>query len=402
MRDVNIQSSIYGHCLILLDKPSINLGTRAEELAQGVRPYASLFTAENILDWEFKRLESGYYELSFLRLFEREQRAYGLETQYYIRTFTKDKIYVEKYTPDKAKTLEVVEEIDNTLGKIPAVFVYAQRSPVRGIGVSDIGDIADLQNSIYNELSEIEQTIRLSGHPSLVKTIDTEASAGAGAIINMSNDLDPGLRPSLLQPSGQSIDMILNSIENKVKAIDRMAHMGSVRAIESRSMSGIALQTEMLQLDTKLIEKSQNLALAEEQLFRLFGLWLGQAWDGEIKYPNVFNIRDRAYEMDLLKKAADTNPTDIRVRQTIDKKILENLINDEDDLQQVLDTESQHPVTTPADRSAHIKEMIMQGYTDQQILQIHSEISQADITAAKQELLNSNNETASPTQTPTG
>jgi len=106
--------------------------------------------------------------------------------------------------------------------------------------------------------------------------------------------------------------------------------------------------------------------------------------------------------MDLLKKAADTNPTDIRVRQTIDKKILENLINDEDDLQQVLDTESQHPVTTPADRSAHIKEMIMQGYTDQQILQIHSEISQADITAAKQELLNSNNETASPTQTPTG
>jgi nitrogen-specific signal transduction histidine kinase len=135
--------------------------------------------------------------------------------------------------------------------------------------VSDIGDIADMQNSIYNELSEIEQTIRLSGHPTLVKSIDTEASAGAGAIINMSNDLDPGLRPSLLQPSGQSIDMILNSIENKVKMIDRMAHMGSVRAIETRSMSGIALQTEMLQLDTKLIEKSHSLELGEEQLWRL-------------------------------------------------------------------------------------------------------------------------------------
>jgi len=392
MRDVNIQSSIYGHCLVLLDKPSVNLGTRAEELQQGIRPYASLFTPENILDWEFKRLNSGYFELSFLRLFEREQRAFGLETQYYIRTFTKDKIYLEKYTPDKAKSLEVVEEMDNPLGVIPAVFVYAQRSPVRGIGVSDIGDIADLQNSIYNELSEIEQTIRLSGHPSLVKTIDTEASAGAGAIINMSNDLDPGLRPSLLQPSGQSIDMILNSIDMKIKAIDRMAHMGSVRAIESRSMSGIALQTEMLQLDTKLIEKSKNLALAEEQIFRMMGRWMGQSWDGEIKYPNVFNIRDRNYEMELIKKASDSNPQDPRVRQTLDKKILENLINDEDDLQEVLEQEMEHPVTTESNRPAHIRDMVMEGYTDQDILQRHTEITQQDIDSVKQQLLTEDNQ----------
>jgi len=347
MRDVNIQSSIYGHCLILLDKPEVNVGTRAEELEQGIRPYASLFTPENILDWEYKRLPSGHYDLSFLRLFEREQRAFGLETQYYIRTFTKEKIYIEKYTPQKAKTLETIQEMDNTLGIIPAVFVYAQRSPVRGIGVSDIGDIADMQNSIYNELSEIEQTIRLSGHPSLVKTIDTEANAGAGAIINMSNDLDPGLRPSLLQPSGQSIDMIINSIENKVKAIDRMAHMGSVRAIESRSMSGIALQTEMLQLDTKLIEKAKNLELAEEQLFRLFGRWMGVKWDGEIKYPSIFNIRDRNYEMELLKKAADSNPADARVKQVIDSKILETIINDEDELNEVAQEAENIPTTLP-------------------------------------------------------
>jgi hypothetical protein len=399
MRDANINASIYGHCLILLDKPSVNLGTRAEELEQGIRPYASLFTPQNILDWEFKRLPSGHYELSFLRLFEREQRAFGLETQYYIRTFTKEKIYLEKYTPAEKKPTQIVEEIDNPLGVIPAVFVYAQRSPVRGIGVSDIGDIADMQNSIYNELSEIEQTIRLSGHPTLVKSIDTEASAGAGAIINMSNDLDPGLRPSLLQPSGQSIDMILNSIENKVKMIDRMAHMGSVRAIETRSMSGIALQTEMLQLDTKLIEKSHSLELAEEQLWRLMGKWLGMSWDGEVKYPSVFNIRDRNYEMDLLKKAADTNPADPTVKQMIDKKIVETLLHDKDEYDQYA-KEMEHPVTTTADRSAHIQQMIMDGYTDQQILKIHPEISPADIDAAKQQLLNTNNDTAPTTQTP--
>jgi len=41
----------------------------------------------------------------------------------------------------------------------------------------------------------------------------------------------------------------------------------------------------------------------------------------------------------------------------------------------------------------------MEGYTDQQMLQIHPEISQADITQAKEELLNSNNEQTE-TQTP--
>jgi hypothetical protein len=41
---------------------------------------------------------------------------------------------------------------------------------MRGLGVSDLTDIADLQKAIYNELSEIEQIIRISNHPSLVKT----------------------------------------------------------------------------------------------------------------------------------------------------------------------------------------------------------------------------------------
>jgi phage gp29-like protein len=47
----------------------------------------------------------------------------------------------------------------------------------------------------------------------------------------------------------------------------------------------------------------------------------------------------------------------------------------------------QHPTTTPANRTEHIQEMIMDGYTDEEILAIHSEISQADITAAKEALL---------------
>jgi hypothetical protein len=50
--------------------------------------------------------------------------------------------------------------------------------------------------------------------------------------------------------------------------------------------------------------------------------------------------------------------------------------------------DAEHPTTTPETRSAHIQEMIMEGYTDEQILAIHPEITAADITAAKEQLLN--------------
>jgi hypothetical protein len=60
-----------------------------------------------------------------------------------------------------------------------------------------------MQQAIYQELSEIEQLIRISNHPTLVKTYDTDASAGAGAVINISDDMDGALKPYQMQPSGR-------------------------------------------------------------------------------------------------------------------------------------------------------------------------------------------------------
>jgi hypothetical protein len=369
IKDVNILSSVYGHVLVLVDKSDVNVGTRAEELAQGLRPYVSIYTPENIIDWQFTRLASGLYECSYVKLLEREMRYDNTNVQFYIRTITKDSITIESYQPNQKNPLKVIEVKPNNLGKVPVVWVYAQRSPTRGIGVSDIGDIADMANGIYNELSEIEATIRLSGHPSLVKTRETEASAGAGAIINMPNDLDPGLRPALLQPSGQSIDSILNSMKGKIEAIDRMAFLGSMRAIEQRSMSGVALQTEMLQLDVKLNEKARNLELAEEQIWRLFANWMNMVFDGEIKYPSQFQVRDRNFEMDLIKKAADSNPTDPRVKAAIDVKILDILEVDESD------------IATPAEQ-AEIQEQLMTGESNEEIIEDNPGTTVTDIEAA--------------------
>ena len=393
MRDVNVMSTVYGHCLVLLDRPQSQAGTRADELAQGIRTYANLFTPENILDWKFTRLPSGHYELTYLKLLEIEDKSsYGNTQEYYVRIFTQDKIVLQKYNPrkDSKDAVQIVDEQPNELGKIPAVFVYANRSPERGIGVSDIGDIADTQNLITNQTSEIEQIIRLSNAPSLVKTQDTDAAAGAGAIITIPNELDAGLKPYLLQPSSQSIDGIIRSIEKNIQSIDRMAHMGAIRAIETRQMSGVAMQSEFLLLDAKLCEKGKNLQLAEEQIWRIWALWQGESFDGDIMYPMAFHIRDKNLDMDLLKKASDSKPTNPKVKALIDKKIAE-LLATEEELEEIFAEASQeemeHPTTSVDTQDQHIQEMVMEGYEDEQMLELHPELTQADIQTAKQKLI---------------
>ena len=400
MREANLQSSIYGHCVVLVDRPEMQVGTRAEELAQDIRPYVTIYTPENVLDWKFIRQPNGHYELEMVKFLEEDDRMWEQSAEFYVRTWTKDKITLEAFNTDEKQNLQLINERPNTLGKVPAVWVYANRGPIRGIGVSDINDIAQSQRFLHSLNSEAEQLIRLTNHPSLVKTNSVQASAGAGAIITMPEELDGNLKPFLLQPSGGNLQAILETMENTVKSIDRMAHLGAIRAVETRQMSGLAMQSEYMLLDAKLSEKAKNLELSEENIFRLFGLWQGQAWDGEIKYPTAFHIKDKNIDMEIIQKAAvaqrDSATATPKVKTMLDNKIVELLADDDEEIQ-----EMQHPVTTPENRSQHIKEMIMEGLTDQEMLQLHPEINQADITTAKQELLNLNNASTSPTQTPT-
>jgi hypothetical protein len=229
---------------------------------------------------------------------------------------------VTYYVDEERKEVTDMTIEPNQLGKIPAVIVYAQRSPQRGIGISDINDIADLQRAIYNELSEIEQGIRLSSHPSLVKTPDTEAVAGAGAIIQIPDGLDPGLKPYLLENSGSNLTSIFAATKSKVDAIDRIAHTGSVRAISERTLSGVAMSTEFRQLEARLSEKADSLAWSEENIWSLWALYQGKVWDGEIEYPKSFSIQDESAEYDKLSKAKAI-VTDPRIANVIDYKVLE-------------------------------------------------------------------------------
>jgi hypothetical protein len=331
---------------------------------------------------------SGAYELTYIKIYEGADDDYG-----YYREITPENISVYRKSRGAMENdaPELMEEYANALKKVPCVPVYAQRSRIRGVGISDISDISDMQRAVYNELSELEQIVRISNHPSLVKTSDTEAAAGAGAIIDLPNDLDANLKPYLLEPSGSGIENILSSLDNKANAINRMANLGGTRSTATRTMSGVALETEFQILNARLSEKADLLELAEEQIWRLWSMWQGKVWDGMIDYPDSFNIHDKANTIELLKKSKETKPENAKLLEEIDFQLANALVKDEDRLAEIkeaqeetavmpsqpLQTQMQHPpMTNPSDMIAHMREMLEQGYTNEQIMELHPEISQ--------------------------
>ena len=352
MREAQRFASVYGHVWLLMDKPSTNVMTRAEELDQGIRPYLNIYTPENVLDWHYTRNDAGYYFLDYLKIRE-EQTAEG---EFYKLWFLDkiDTVFVSTINRDEPR---LITSVPNPLMKIPAVILYNQRSPMRGLGVSDLTDVADLQKAIYNELSEIEQIIRLSNHPSLVKTKDTDAGAGAGSIIEIPDNIDANLKPYILQPNGSNLDGVLRSINHKVEAINRLTHVGTLRATAERVQSGIALRTEFELLNARLSEKSQLMELAEEQLWRLFADWQETVFDGEIDYPDSFDIRDWATDLELLQAAKASNIKSATFAKEIDKQIAKTVIEDDTTLDQInseIDSNTtaigefpQQPITLP-------------------------------------------------------
>jgi uncharacterized protein (DUF433 family) len=380
MKEVATWSSVFGHCWVIVAKPNVGAATLADERTLGARPYVSLLTPLTVFDWQWSRDPSGKYRLVYIKYAEEVNDTFST-----IKEWREDMITT--YVVDhKNKSVKTITEEVNGLGLIPAVLAYNQRSPVRGIGVSDIADISMAAKFIYNLTSEVEQSVRINGHPALVKTSGTEATAGAGAIIQIEENLDPGLKPYMLSVTTDT-GSIYGAVNHTVTAIDKMANTGSIRGTEATRMSGVAQEQEFQLLNAKLSEKADNLELTEEQIWRWFALYQGREWTGNIDYPCSFNIRDQQAEITQLKTAKET-ATDPRVLKEIDRKIVEWMGLDPDEIlngEVTVTNEMIHGSlegATRLEKNQHIQEMLMSGMSNDDILALHPELTLDDIVIA--------------------
>ena len=352
MRLVGDTLSVYGSAWIAVDRPSYQAATLAEEQALGIRPYVTLFTPLQVLDWKYERALNGRYELVYVKIREasyddhdvirvwtpsliQEYKVSKTQKPRFISTGNginnqpvQEEIYVEYDS-----IIEATEFV-NPLGVVPVVCAYNQRKVQTGLGLSDCIDVADQQRMIYNLCSELEQNIRISSHPSLVKPLEVDASAGAGAVINLPDNMDSNLKPYLLQPTSATVDSILAAINYHVNAIDQMTNLSSVRGTKTAS-SGVALEAEFLLLNTRLADKAANLEKIEYKIWDLWFQWqdMEMPEDFDIEYEDSFSIRDSQRDMDMIIKGltAIDNPE----YQKAAKKQIVALTLEEDDIEEV-------------------------------------------------------------------
>lgn len=331
MREATTLANVYGHVLLMLDKPASEAATLAEELAEGIRPYLVVITPDNIVDWEWERQRNGRYQISMLKIKEYED-----EEKCVYRVWERDIVTVYEVDEDNSD-MTVIEQYENQMGHIPASFLYGQRSHERGIGISQIADIADVQKAIYNELSELEQVIRISNHPTLVMTEGVDASAGAGSVIVIEDtDTDPSLKPYMLQPSSQSIGSIIESVGTKIDMIDRMANLSSMRSTSRATASGISLKVERELLNVKLAQIADNLEICEEHIFAHFGHFYDVDYDGVIDYPDNFDMTDVYTELDFLLKASAAPVSSAQYKTEISKQIARIVVQDEEQMDAIV------------------------------------------------------------------
>jgi hypothetical protein len=109
--------------------------------------------------------------------------------------------------------------------------------------------------------------------------------------------------------------------------IDSMGNVGSVRATETKEMSGIAIQTEFTLLNARLSNIADNLELAEEQIWQIIYTYMGATWDGKITYPDNFALHNRDNELSQLKIASEI------VQDPVKRALIENEVMDTLDIE---------------------------------------------------------------------
>jgi hypothetical protein len=302
MKSATLWASVFGCSWIVMDKPASKAVTKADELEGDIRPYLKLYFPVHVLNWKFEETDAGNYELTYLKV--RERINDGAADGWVYRIWTRQRVEVWR-VEGKSEPVPVRDEV-NALGAVPAVVHYNTKPLERGVAVSDLQDVARMQRSMYNDLSELAQMIRGSNHKTLVKNKGDDASTGAGGVIIMHEDTMPEKRPYLLQADAEALLGLLDAMEKKVEMINRMAHLTPVRTFRKIIVSAVAIETEFQILNTLLGEKAAQLEVTENQLFRIFCRWENVDWHTAeivVTYPKRFELRDRKADLDFLEKA---------------------------------------------------------------------------------------------------
>ncbi len=265
----------YGVVGVLIDYP---FGTFAkdDDLA---RPYLSLYTPNNILDWRYERdFISGRPKLTYLKLRDGD-RTYLI------------------WTPDEwvkyrlNANLTIIEDElggENRLGEIPFVFLpNIKNTEYPYLGNSDIEDASYVNGAIIRTLSMGSEVMKLAGFPVLLYPYQQEnqflEENDAEDEIVISEDtvlqFDPDTRngkPSWLEsPVEASIDSVLKWIDRLTEEMYRSCNLAGLHQNRDKAQTKSAtyLRYQFNETNAVLSKKAASMVEAERLIYYFFAKW---------------------------------------------------------------------------------------------------------------------------------
>ena len=334
-------SSVYGSAGVLVNKPNSNSQNLADEINNTIYPYCATYTLSTIYDWLFKRNPvTNRPELVYLKLKETEPGRYTIWTKDSWETWElpDEEDSIDPNTGGSARrrssafkkdSASRIEAGANVLGEIPFVWMPNIKNIYNPyLGISDIREISYITASIIRNLSHGEEVIKFAGFPMLRVPMEKDGEEGGNsdpvgvrAVQEFPPD-NPNAKPDWMETAiAEPIDAVLRWIDRKVDETYRVAHLSGVhgqRKSNNEVSSGLALRYEFQQLNSVLLQKSNNMLETEQNIIRLWLKWQSKEErmnDIEIIRSAHFSIDDLSINLEnIIKTMASVQSKTFKIK----------------------------------------------------------------------------------------
>jgi hypothetical protein len=290
---------------IFIDRPSVELRNRRDDLAPENRPYIYAIPTQNVVWWEYD--DDGNL-VGIVMIEPPDGVDYDSIEVCPVRVWTRSEwaLYVPINRKKKKRALadfKVSDSGPNPLGEVPAVQIWNELPPPgRAFGESDMLEVARLAQTVYNVDSEAREIERKCALFLAMPVKDVGQYDAGKAVIGtdsmMLYDGEAGA-PEWVSPDLAILDRLDKRRESKKADAYNMAGLGalagSVGIIQTKS--GFHAEVEFSKTERRIAQHAAMLESVEKRLgilyLKFYGIDSRKNPDlFSVTYPRDFGIRD--------------------------------------------------------------------------------------------------------------
>jgi hypothetical protein len=337
-------AQVFGWLPCLVDVPagpSNELGTEADRKAAGVKPFVTAIAPMNFVDWQ---VSNGKFDWAIIR--EEFLKPTGDPTT---RGGNDKEVQYKVWTPEwwavydgEAKPKGDLEKNEHKLKEVPIAVALNEESTLYDwpIGISAIGDIADLNREIYNQCSLLQEFLYKQCFAQLV--LDAEM---VGKIIELgqSNAIPKEgeqADPFFLAPPIAPAEFIDTRIDKLVQEIYRLSVVRDTTVVQGAAESGISKAYDFHDAQQNMARKSKNMEEFEKEIMRYTGLWLGSEVNKEeleITWPDEFDVKTLNEEIAEITEIFKSDIGSVTLNRELAKGVVSKMFSDEKMVQKIHD-----------------------------------------------------------------